>query len=155
MKLKITQAAETSAETVFQAFLRFERYEQALAQYNVHLTRSHGWTKPALGVTWSGKAEIKGKPRRITAELVHLETDRGITLHARVGGLRLETDFDLVPLGRDLTRVNMTIDLKPDTLTARLAVQGLKLKRAKVLQSIQARLNKEVKWIETRASPAA
>ncbi|MEL6954528.1 MAG: SRPBCC family protein [Pseudomonadota bacterium] len=154
MKLKITQDATASAQQVYAAFTDFARYEEMLRDSDVTLSRKGGWGLPEPGRGWTGKAMVRSKLRRLDATIVAMEPDRGLELECKIGGLRIEHAIALVPLGQRLTRVNAVIDLKPDTLSARLLVQSLKLARAKLLQRMQARLEREVARVEQRASPA-
>lgn len=154
MKLKITQDADIGVEHVFAVFSDFGHYETVLAENSVWLTRKDGWDVPQTGVQWVGKSDLQGKTRRVEAELSDYTQDRSLRIVARIGGLKLEHEVTLVPLGMSLTRINMVTDLRPETLKARLLVQGLKLKRGQVLNRMQARLGREVARIERKFSPA-
>lgn len=148
MKLKISQDAEAGADTVYAGLMDMPRYEAALHDRGIELKRRGGWGVPEIGAGWTGRADIRGKIRQIEAEITAMEPGRGVSVAARIGGLRMEHVVTLVPLGQAVTRVNLVTDLRPDTLTARLLVQSLKLARARVLDGMQARLNTELRRIE-------
>lgn len=155
MKLKISQDAEASAAQVHAALTDFARIEAMLRDRGVEIARVGRWTDAGVGREWSGRAHIRGKVRRIEARIDRIEPDRGLTIAARIGGLRLEHDMVLVPLGDAVTRVNATTDLRPDTLSARLLVQSLKLARNRVLGRMQRRLASEISRIESLAAESA
>ena len=54
----------------------------------------------------------------------------------------------LLPLGERVTRINITVDLRSDTLSTRLLIQSLKLARGRVLDRMQRRLAADIRRIE-------
>ncbi|MBF9031819.1 hypothetical protein HKCCE3408_15570 [Rhodobacterales bacterium HKCCE3408] len=148
MKLKVTQDAEAPADRVYAAITDFRRVETELAARGVALTRAGGWTEPGLGRAWSGRADIRGKTRRVTAAITGWDADRVLEITASVGGMGVVQEIRLVPLGHKLTRVGVMLDLRPDTLSARLLLQSLKLARKRVLGRIEGRLSEEIARVE-------
>ena len=57
---------------------------------------------------------------------------------------------DLIELGQKRTRLHVSLDLKPKTLTAKLYVQSLRLARSRVEKSFGQRIAQMTTEIEKR-----
>ncbi|MEM9318858.1 MAG: SRPBCC family protein [Pseudomonadota bacterium] len=148
MKLKITDDAAAPVDAVFAAITDFSSIEEALRDNGISITRVGGWLNPEVGSAWTGRGAVRGKTRRIEAEVSAMEPGRMIEIEARIGGLRAVQETRFVPIGEQLTRLNVALDLRPDTLAARLLVQNLKLVRGRLLARMSRRLATEIERIE-------
>ena len=69
--------------------------------------------------------------------------------------LTAEVAVELVALSRKRTRLQMTIDLKPQNLSARLLVQSLKLARGSIKRKFDKRMAGFARDIEQRHARSA
>ncbi|MEM9755396.1 MAG: hypothetical protein AAF914_05355 [Pseudomonadota bacterium] len=152
MKLKVSQDARGGADALFAALTDFTAAEADLRDRGVEIARASRWEAPAIGAGWTGRGTFRGRTRRFDAEIAALEPGRMLAIAAKIGGLRVAHETRLVPLGADVTRVNVATDLRPDTLSARLLVQSLKVGRARALRRMQRWLDQEVQRLEARAA---
>ena len=147
MKLKVSDDAECPVDQVFAGLTDYALVEDDLRNQGFQIKRLGGWTELAVGVAWAGRGEIRGKVRQVEAKVSGLEPGRMVEIEARIGGMRVLHETRLVPLGERVTRVNVTADLRPDTLSARLLIQSLKLARARVLERMQRRLAADIRRV--------
>ncbi|MEM1272202.1 MAG: SRPBCC family protein [Pseudomonadota bacterium] len=148
MKLKVSDDAECPVDLVYAGITDFARIESELRDHGVHINRIGKWDRPEIGAAWAGRGEIRSKMRRIDAKITAMEPGRMFEVEAKIGGLRVAHETRLVPLGERVTRINITTDLRPDTLSARLLLQSLKLARGRVLDRMQRRLASDIRRIE-------
>lgn len=148
MKLKVSDDAECPVETVFSMLTDFAWIEDDLRGQGVELARQGNWQQAEIGKAWTGRVTFRGKTRQIDAKVSGIEPGRMIEVEARIGGMRLVHETRLVPLGDQVTRVNISADMRPDTLNARLLIQSLKLARGRVLDRMQRRLASDIRRME-------
>lgn len=148
MKLKVSEDAQSPVDAAFAVLTDYAAIEDELRNHGVTITRLGGWRDVALGVAWSGRGQLRGKTRQIDAKVSALEPGRMVEIEARVGGMKVLHETRLVPLGERVTRINITLDLRPDTLSARLLVQSLKLARGRILERMEHRLRADIRRIE-------
>lgn len=152
MKLKVSEDADCPVDQGFAVLTDYASIEEELRSHGMQITRVQGWQELALGVAWLGRGEIRGKMRQVEAKVTALEPGRMVEVEARIGGMRAIYETRLVPLGDRITRVNVTLDMRPETLSARLLVQSLKLARGRVLDRMQVRLGRDVARMERTAA---
>ncbi len=148
MKLKVSDDAERPVDQVFAVLTDYAAIEDELRSMGFQIKRLGHWTELEPGVAWAGRGEIRGKVRQFEGTVSAIESGRMVEIEARIGGMRVVHETRLVPLGERVTRVNVTADLRPDTLSTRLLIQSLKLARGRVLDRMQRRLATEIRRIE-------
>lgn len=152
MKLKISGDAERPVDQVFAVLLDYQSVEDELRSRGFEIRRVGKWSELAQGVAWTGRGKVRGKVRPVAANVAVLEPGRMIQIDAQVGGMQISHETRLVPLGERVTRINVTADLRPSTLSARLIIQSLKLARGRVLERMERRLASDIRRVEREAS---
>ena len=107
-----------------------------------------------MGMAWQATFGFRGKEREARITLVEAQAPDLLVYDSLSGGLEMRTRLEFVALSRSRTRVTMTADLKPQTLSARLLVQSLKLARGNLEKRFRVRMADYAKQLEDRLSRA-
>ncbi|QBY02277.1 hypothetical protein E2K80_17300 [Rhodophyticola sp. CCM32] len=149
MKFKTAEDMDAPIGFVYEHMTDFAHFEADIRGRGGELRRVDGWTEAARGVRWRGVAAVRGKTRKIEAELVELTRDDMAVIEIAVGGMDARYQLAFIALSSNVTRVATELNLKPNTLTARLIIQTMKLVRGRVLQRMTATLARQGNRIET------
>ena len=140
MKIEYFEDVAVPAEFVFRRLTDFTRHErQAIAQ-GATVRRLDGGTEGAVGAAWQIGFNHRGRKRDMRAEITAWTPPHKVHIDAATGGLDIHLVVGVVALSARLTRINVSINLMPRSITARLLVQTLKLTRGTVTARLQARL---------------
>ena len=148
MKLKVAEDVDAPIGFVFAHMSSFTQFETEIRGRGADLTRVGNWTEAGLGVRWRGSVQVRGKMRKIEAEVAEWVPDDTIVTETTVGGMDARYQMTFIALSPEVTRVATELDLKPRTLTARLIIQTMKLARGRVLQRMTATLARQSNEIE-------
>lgn len=137
MKISGSKAFKRARERVFDSFADPARMDAVFAEQGVNMRRE-GAGGP--GTVWHLDVISGGKERSMAIALADME--RPGAMHMRVTSEMLDADVafifsDLPDGGCDVTA---DIELAPRTLSARVAIQTLRLAKGKVEQRIQRSL---------------
>lgn len=139
-------------EQVYAELTDYERLERQIMRRGVALRRvAEG---PGVGMSWQATFGFRGKEREARITLVEAQAPDLLVYDSLSGGLEMRTRLEFVALSRSRTRVTMTADLKPQTLSARLLVQSLKLARGNLEKRFRVRMAEYAKQLEDRLSRA-
>lgn len=129
MKFSTKEDLEMPIEDVFEMLSDFDGYERAIMQRGAEVSRTDSLGSNAVGMTWVAKAKLRGKMRKFDVELV--EYDRPNQMQFKAVSKNIEGGFllELVALSRARTRIRVELDIRPQTLSARLLMQSAKLAR--------------------------
>jgi len=148
MKFKVAEDIDAPVGMVFVQMTDFTGFEADARGRGADLRRVDNWTTAAVGVGWRGSVKVRSKTRAIASTVTILTQDETLVVDSRIGGMDCNLEMMFVPLSAERTRVAMTLEMKPDTLTARLILQTLKLARGRVLQRMTGALAREGDAIE-------
>ena len=140
MKLSTRADTEASIETTFAAFTDFERHEYRLQRKEIEITRDPTTEPVAIGCVWYSKAFWQGRTYTAQSELVTLERPQGLAIETICRGVNCLSVIDLLPLPEGGTRIFVSLDLSPTTLSSRLRVQALRLARGRLSAKLAARV---------------
>lgn len=150
MKLSTREDIEAPIETVYGAISDFAAIERELRARGVSVEPDPAGPEAGIGRRWHARATWRGRPHAIDAELVALEAGRGYSIVSTSGGVVATTEVDLVALSKSRTRMLLSIDLRPTTLSSRLLVQSLKLAKGRLSERLKARVSEVARRIEGR-----
>ncbi len=148
MKFKAAEDVDAPIDFVSQRMCDFSQFEADVKGRGAELTRVGNWTEPSVGSRWRGSVQVRGKVRKIEAEVAELEPKDHALIDIAVGGMEAKYLMSFISLSPEVTRVAAELDLKPKTLTARLILQTMKLARGRVLQRMTANLARQGNQIE-------
>jgi hypothetical protein len=143
MKFKVAEDVDAPIGFVFERMTDFSQFEADVKRRGADLRRVGNWTQIAEGVQWRGAVQVRGKKRKIEAELTELVPDESAKVDITVGGMEAVYQMAFIALSPEVTRVATELDLKPRTLTARLIIQTLKLARGRVVRRMTRNLMRQ------------
>ena len=150
MKLTSKQDIEAPLAFVFQQLSDFESWERAAMRRGAEVSRTDKLRAPGPGMQWLARFRYRSRDRKMEIRLDRIEppSHLGFTgISKLVDG---EISVDLIELGQMRTRVHVSLDLKPKTLTAKLYVQSLRLARSRVEKNFGQRVAQMTSEIEER-----
>lgn len=148
MKFSLRQDILAPIEFVFDRAANFDGHERQALRRGIEVVRTDDLVGTQCGVTWDASFPYRGKQRRVAGELVRFDQPDGYLVCTASSGLKADFDIELVALARNRTRMKIGLDLRPDTIKARLFVQSLKLAKARLDQRFRRRMEKFALEIE-------
>lgn len=156
MELSTREDIEAPLDQVFGLAANFERIERQVMRHGIEVTRlSPEGATPEQGLSWRASFRYRGKSRDAEVALTRFDPPDTMVYTTTSGGLEAVTTLDFTALSRSRTRVGMTIDLQPRTLSARLLVQSLKLARGSIEKRFRIKIAEYASDIETRLNSRA
>lgn len=155
--MKFSTRADVSApiEAVFGMICDFDRYERAAMRRGADVQRTDTLAAPGLGASWDARFMMRGKDRRLKLEIIEFDKPEYMTIALESNGLKGEMTCELIALAPQRTRVVMGIDLRPQTLPARLLIQSLKLTKTSLDRKYQERVVTYFEEMEERYRASA
>jgi len=141
VKIEFRDDISAPAGFVFRRLTDFARHERQAMRRGAQVQRTDSGVEPGLGAAWEIVFDYRGKARQVRAEITEWTPPERLRIRGVSGGLDSVTVVDIVALSKTQTRVNVVSELSPNTLTARLLVQSLKLARGTVTARLQTRLH--------------
>lgn len=151
MKLAAKEDIDAPIDAVFAQLTDAVTLERTALRRGVTVTRSMSGPVLLEDEEWASSVKIRGKQRNIAAKVIKLVDPTEMRVFARIGGLEITTEIELVALSRTRTRMSVKPDLKPKTMSARLLVQSLRLTRSTVERKLRKRISDAARAIEERA----
>lgn len=143
MKFKVSEDVDAPADLTWARFTDFSGIEAEALGRGAELARVGNWTDPTAGCGWRGSAKIRGRVRPVSAEITSLSGPEACVITTTVGGMEAVYEMTFLELRPNMTRVQVVLDLSANTLSARLALQTLKLARGRVMQRLQGLLARQ------------
>ena len=141
MKLSTREDIEAPLDTVYKAVTDFDGFECRLLRRGVDVARDERFPIDAPGARWTAQFEWRGRLQNLEAELVTIDPGQGYAIEGKVSGVICMSVVDLVPLSKSRTRMFVSIDLRPTTLSSRLFVHSLKLAKGTISRRFKARVS--------------
>jgi uncharacterized protein YndB with AHSA1/START domain len=141
MKFSAREDIEAPIESVFDAVSDFDAFERRMLRRGVDIVRDDVAPLDQVGACWKARFSWRGRVYDVDAELVALEPGEGYTIESRSNGVECIGVVDLVALSKSRTRMFVSIDLKPMTLSARLLVQSLRLAKGNLSRRFKMRVH--------------
>ncbi|MEX5727738.1 uncharacterized protein Ga0609869_001091 [Rhodovulum iodosum] len=148
MKFSTREDIEAPIEKVFAHLSDFETHERAVLHRGAQVTRIDCLAAPGAGMCWLTRFEFRGKPREVETELTEYTPDEAMELKAESSGLVGITRIDLVALSPRKTRLAVSLDVKPQTISARLVLQGLRLAKSNLSDRFKTGIARYGRYIE-------
>lgn len=129
MKFSTKEDLEISIDDAFDLLSDFDGYERAIMRRGAEIARIDQMSNPGVGMTWAAKAKLRGKMRKFNVELVEYDRPNQMRFEAVSKNIQASFLVELVALSRARTRMRIELDVRPQTLSARLLMQSAKLAR--------------------------
>ncbi len=140
MKLSTREDIDRPAAEVFTFMADFERFETRILARGIEVSRAPGPVAPEIGAVWKAPVSWRGRNYGATASLVTFEPDVGYGVEGRFGGVETMAVVDLVALARGKTRMFVSLELAPTSLSSRLLIQSLKLTKGSLTKRFKSRV---------------
>ena len=131
---------EAPMDHVFGVISDFGRFERQALRRGAEVRRLDQLSVPGVGMVWDIVFQMRGKQRDIKVELIEFDRPNRLVLESKSPGLAGDMVAELVALSRGRTRLSLKVELKPQTLSARLLVQSLKLAKGNLNKRFMVRV---------------
>ena len=139
MKFSTNEDIEASAEFVYEQLTDFQAYERQALRRGVDVRRLD--TGPyKVGSEWDVAFTFRGTDRKMRARIDEKKPTMSLRVITDSSGLHGTTVMEIVPLSLKRTRISVSIDIKPKTLSARLLLQSLKLAKTNLTNRFKRRV---------------
>lgn len=141
MKFSTREDIEAPIEKVFAAVSDFDAFERRMLRRGIDIVRDDALPLDQVGASWKAKVAWRTRVYDVDAELVALSPGESYVIASVSNGIESTGGVDLVALSKTRTRMFVSLDLKPTTLSARLLVQSLKLAKGSLSRRFKARVH--------------
>lgn len=149
MKISSREDVEAPIDQVFSVVSDFSKLQDHMQRRGVEIVEDATGPEAGVGHRWSARFTWRGRARELDAELAALEPGQGYTINSHSSGVSCTTVVDLVALSKTRTRILVSLDLRPTTLSSRLLVQSLKLAKGKLTNRLKQRMGVLARRIES------
>lgn len=150
MKFSTKEDIEAPIAAVFEMLCDFESFERSAMRRGAEVQRVDNLAVPGVGMMWNAVFDMRGKRRELQVEMVTFDRPNDIILESTSPGLIGKMSFELMALSRSRTRINVELEVKPLTLSARLLVQSMKLAKGTLTRKYKLRVAEYAKGMEER-----
>lgn len=130
MKFSTHEDVSAPAEFVFKELSEFESFERLASHRGARITRVDSLAEPGVGMCWDVDFQFRNKARSVRTEVVRFEAPEFIGFSGQSSNFTLMMTVMLTALSQTRTRIQVGLDIRPRTLSARLLMQSAKLGRA-------------------------
>ncbi|WP_208347911.1 SRPBCC family protein [Pseudaestuariivita rosea] len=140
MKFSAKEDIAAPADFVFDQIVDFDSFEEQAQRRGAEIERISPPGHVGQGMKWDIRFNFRGRQRKMKTELQNFDAPNELTFYSRVGGLQITTQIDVIPLAQSKTRIAMSFDLKPTSLSARLLLQSMRLIKGNLTKRYKARV---------------
>lgn len=155
MEFNSKEDIEAPISQVFDVLTDLDALERQALRRGLTVKRKSDAPVPVKGMEWDAGFTFRGKDMSALIRLTEIASPERLAFSGRAGGLETAMKIDLTALSANRTRMSVTADLTPKTLSARLLVQSLKLAKGRVTRKFSVRLAQYAKTVEERAQRSA
>lgn len=148
MKFTAEEVIEAPVARVFERVTDFRKFEEKARDRGAEVRRVDALQKAGPGMTWEARFELRGRRQEMSIELTDLARPERLELTSRSPAMAGALTVDLTALAPDRTRMIIETALRPQTLSARLLVQSLKLARTSLVTRYRQRIARFAREIE-------
>lgn len=150
MKFSTREDIEAPIDHVYGRVTDFGGFERQALRRGGEIRRLDNAPSPQVGSAWDVSFQFRGKDRKMVANLVQLDEPSVMQIDTEAAGIDGETKVELVALSRTRTRLAVTMELKPKSLSARLLIQSLKLAKSNLSRKFKLRVSEFAEDTENR-----
>ena len=153
MRIVARQDIEAPIATVFERLTDFRSFERSAIRRGASVQRRDALTEPGKGMAWEVSFTLRGKRRDMILEIEKYDPAEGLDLAVRSPGMSGQVLIQVVALSPSSTRLRVETEIKPQTLSARLLLQSLRLARSNLQERLRARMKEFAAMVEGRKGP--
>lgn len=147
MKFTTREDIEAPIDYVFAQVSDFAGFERRALRHGAKVHRL-GDGAFAVGTQWDVSFKLRGRDRQMLATLAKMQEPEIYQIDAQSDGMIVATIVELVALSPRRTRLNVALELRPRSLTARVLLQSMKLAKTKLNKRFKARVLEYAEEIE-------
>lgn len=155
MQFSSKEDIEAPISDVFAMLSEFETYERSAIRRGIEVQRVDMDAPIGVGLEWDTRFTMRGKKRNMRLNLARYDAPTLMSCVAASQGLQGELTLELLSLSPRRTRLTVTLDLTPKTLSSRLLVQSLKLAKSNLSKRFKLKVADYAKNMEDRHSRMA
>lgn len=155
MKFSTREEINVPIDQVFAAMVDFETMEERIVARGGSAQRLDDLQTKGPGMAWDIAFTFKGASRQLEARVAQYKPYERIRVESTSDGLDGEMICNLSETKSGKTQLNMSVELKPKTLSARLLVQSMKLAKATMNKRFKNRIAEFGREIEANQQRAA
>ena len=140
MKFSTREDIDRPIDDVYAFMADFDVFEDRIRERGITVSRKPGVAPPDLGAAWQAPVEWRGRRYEVDATLVNVEPGVGYAVESKVGGVESLAVVDLVALAKSKTRMFVSLELTPTTLSSRIMIQSLKLTKGSLTKRFKSRV---------------
>lgn len=148
MKFTTQEVLAAPIDRVFAELSDFPRFEREAMERGAQVDRRDRLGQPGTGMKWHVEFAARGTARKADATLTRFDPPRAMRFEGRIGGMQADMDVSLTAEGPSQTRVEITTDLSPRSLGARVTIQSMKLARQQINKRYRKRIRKFLRATE-------
>ncbi|MGP3697810.1 SRPBCC family protein [Rhodobacter sp. NSM] len=150
MRLSTKEDVEAPINFVWKQLADFGNWERAAQRRGVEVQRLEGTPAEGPGMAWLIRFGYQGKPREVDMRLAGVEPGQRLLFQATGHSMKADLTLDFVELAPRRTRVSVVSEVKPQTMTARVFMQTLRLAKGKLQEKYDKRIASFAADIEDR-----
>jgi len=140
MNFTASEDVEVPIDVLFARVTDFPAFERSALRRGAEISRTDSRAELGVGMAWDIKFMLRGKRRQVQSQLVRCDPPNTLHFRSKSDGMTSLFKVELVALSRTRTRLNLDLELTPQSLSARLLVQSLKLARGNLRRRLAKRL---------------
>lgn len=148
MKFSTQEVMDAPIAEVFAMLTRFEYFERSAMRRGADVRRTDDLTGVGVGMTWLAHFQVRGRTRELKLEVDVYEPPHQVVLDLTSPGLHGDTRFELIALSKNRTRIMVSLEMRPLTLSARMLLQPLKLAKSSLNRKYKDRVASYIDQIE-------
>ena len=143
---------EAPVAQVFAILSEFETFERSAMRRGVEVQRVDASAPIGAGMARDTRFRLRGKPREMHVVLKQYDAPSLMRFASHSKGINGDVVIELLALSPRRTRMSFSVELKANTLSARLFLQSLKLARKNMTRRFKLRMAEFAKEIESRCA---
>ena len=140
MKFVTKEDIECPVAHVFAQASDFAGFQRQALRRGANVRRTDQKPQYGLGSGWDVIFKFRGKDRQMQVAVTAWDPPNGYSVQSTSSGIEAKVLVELVPLSRGRTRLILTIELLPKTISARIMVQSLRLARGTLQRRLDLRM---------------
>jgi len=148
MKFSTREDVEVPIDVVFQALSDFDGFERRALRRGADVERTDTLQANGVGMEWKVGFKFRGRDRTLLPKVTQYDPPNSMEVVSTSGGLEVVLGVELVDLSPARTRMSVGLEMKPNTLSARLLVQSMKLAKANLTKRFKVAVADYAETIE-------
>lgn len=150
MKFSAKHDIDAPSAFVFGMLSDFDGWERAAMRRGADVVRTDRLTAGTPGMSWRVNFTFRGRKRQVDLKLIGIAPMTKLEFSGASPAMNATMMIDIVEMSSRRSRLHMTADITPLTLSAKLFIQSLRLARARMDRKFAKRVANIATDIEAR-----